>query len=160
VWARATPTKKAREEYVAMFWESVNEEPNTGCWLWSGLLSTTGYGRVGSRGYAHRFSYRLHKGAIRRGLCVCHHCDNPPCVNPDHLFLGTHADNSADAIRKGRHAHGVRSGNARLTPRDVREIRRLRRETNLSLSQLGEAFGVTGTTIHSASHGLTWKHIK
>lgn len=88
------------------------------CWVWMGKLSRDGkgYGGLGNATKrrknmpVHRYSWRLHHGKIPAGMCVCHKCDNPPCVNPDHLFLGTYADNIADCVRKGRQAKGERNG--------------------------------------------------
>jgi hypothetical protein len=93
----------------------------------------SGNSRIASKtDYAHRVSWRIHFGEIPAGLIVCHRCDNPICVRPDHLFLGTHQDNIADMIAKGRHrsrAHpGEKNGRAKLTAEDVRTIRRLHAE--------------------------------
>ena len=88
------------------------------CWEWSGSRFRTGYGRLkidGKTTSAHRLSWMLHNGPIPDGTCVCHRCDNPPCVNPEHLFLGTKADNNLDRDAKGRTARGDRNG-ARLHP--------------------------------------------
>lgn len=85
------------------FWAKV--EKTDGCWLWTAALSTTGYGRIGvgkKMAYTHRLSWEMHNGPIPPGMHICHHCDNPKCVRPDHLFLGTRTDNMRDMWRKGR----------------------------------------------------------
>lgn len=86
-------------------------EPNTGCWLWTGTTNNQGYGKMtiskkGTKTYprAHRVSYELFNGPIKSGLIVCHKCDTPSCVNPDHLFIGSVKDNVQDSIKKGRSA--------------------------------------------------------
>lgn len=100
-----------RKETVAQrFWRQI--EKSDGCWNWAGLRNKFGYGRLTSSGkgardlVAHRVSWEFHHGQIPNDLCVLHKCDNPPCVNPDHLFLGTKADNNADKVAKDRQARG------------------------------------------------------
>ena len=104
---------------TAKFWCRVKVEAEPACWPWLGYRNRNGYGhmRVGNnvRLYAHRVSWELHYGKIPDGMLVCHRCDNPPCVNPLHLFLGSHADNHADRNAKGRQARGERHGR-RLHP--------------------------------------------
>lgn len=137
-------------------------EPNTGCYLWTGNLSA-GYGalRIGQKMVkAHRLAWELANGPIPAGMCVCHRCDNPLCSNPDHLFLGTIAENVADKVRKGRQARhhlarGEKNGHALLTAENVVAIRGDRRgDTALALE-----YGVSRATIGDARSGRTWGHI-
>jgi len=112
------------------------------CWEWKGKINLSGYGCFqqlinGKKKdmLSHRESYKIFKGEIPLGLYVCHHCDNPSCCNPDHLFLGTHSDNMQDMLRKGRQNYPKRSisGMAKLNENDVLEIRKLK---NMGLSQM------------------------
>lgn len=93
-------------ERLELFKSQYIEDKKTGCWLWTGSITTCGYGQINikyKRYLAHRLSWNVHNGAIPKGFFVCHKCDNPPCVNPDHLFIGTHRDNMQDMLKKGRH---------------------------------------------------------
>jgi hypothetical protein len=107
------------------FWSKVDKGGPNGCWVWTGAPKPNGYGYLWSKGrniFAHRLSWIINKGPLPDGLLVCHRCDNRICVNPDHLFLGTHRDNLVDAISKGRvPEHPIRY--SRLTAQQVAAIK-------------------------------------
>jgi len=116
--------KSVQERFMA----KVMPEPNTGCWIWIAGMNIKGYGTfgIGQDGMSstsHRVSYEMFKGDIPNNMHVLHHCDNPYCVNPDHLFVGTNDDNMKDRLKKGRGCKGERIHTARLNPVSVRIIR-------------------------------------
>lgn len=142
------------KEFLEGGYQAVTE---SGCWIWMRTLSRDGYG-IARRQRAHRISWLAHRGAIPGGLFVLHRCDVRCCINPDHLFLGTHADNTADRISKGRSSRrkssqqGERSNSARLTPQDVLFIR----NSTLTQKALARCFGVHRTTIHKVRANKSW----
>jgi hypothetical protein len=140
--------------------DKVSPEPNSGCWIWTGTANKDGYGQFGigpSRSEkAHRSSYRIFKGEMPGKKLVCHKCDVPSCVNPDHLFLGSALDNTTDAKNKGRMAFGTRSGVARLTEEDVRFIRR---SAGVAARIIAEKIGVSRGTVEAVRDGRTWTHV-
>ena len=153
------------------FWPKV--EKTEGCWLWRASRNRAGYGYFGDWSHrrtraAHRVSWELAHGPIPPGLLVCHTCDNPPCVRPDHLFLGTHTDNLHDSMAKGRKygpAHtarlprGTQHYKARFTDEDIRAIRDAYGRPGVTFERLARQYGVTGTTIHYIIKRHTWKHV-
>jgi hypothetical protein len=132
-----------------------------GCWLWQ-KGKRNGYGQFDLKGKTvspHRASYEFYVGKIPDGLRVLHKCDNPPCVNPDHLFLGTDRDNVADCIKKGRAKRlrflGGENGRAKLTQESALKIRADKRK----LIEIAADYGVTSTTVCDIKAGRRWKHI-
>lgn len=134
--------------------------PETGCIEWTGCRNAKGYGETGIptlRG-AHRLAYKVHFGDFPRHLHILHHCDNPACVTPEHLFIGTNHDNVADKVAKGRASSlkGEAQGRAKLTDEIVRWIR----GSNESLRSLSRKFGVSKFCIWQARKGRSWKHVQ
>ena len=138
----------SREVVERRFWQNVNKTDH--CWLWIGSTKRGGYGQiaVSNRNVsAHRFSYELAHGSLPENIFVCHRCDNPRCVRPDHLFIGTRTENMQDAKRKGRLANGFRLPNTKLSELDVLTIRRIYRERRPRYKDIAMVFGVTTTAI-------------
>lgn len=137
-------------------------DPVTGCWVWNGARflgndRPVNYGRVHIHSKiktAHRVAYEAFIGPIPKGLCVCHTCDNPPCVNPEHLFLGTHQDNMADMVRKGRNC--TDPTNVKITLAELREIRRLLAlgERNVDIAK---HLGVSRHIVGGIKNNISWK---
>jgi hypothetical protein len=126
-------------------------EPNSGCWLWNAALSTGGYGKFtvnGVVGYAHRASYERRFGPIPPGQQVCHKCDTRACVNPDHMFLGTAAENLADMRAKKRHPHGERHGSAKFSDESVAKARSMR-SAGIPLKRIAADTGMSESYISS-----------
>ncbi len=159
------------------FWSKVTPEPNTGCWLWTASVNASGYGQVGVGGrygsteVAHRVAWTLAKGPVPDGVCVLHRCDNRVCVNPDHLFLGTKADNTHDMLRKGREAGGerhwtrtpggrerVRNGTTKLAEPQVREIRDRLAQGDPQRA-IARDFGVSQTAVSDIRRRKRWARV-
>ena len=161
---------------IARFWSYIKRGPPSKCWPWAGS-GTKRYGsiKLQRRHYrSHRVAWRLAYGPIPRGMCVCHHCDNGMCCNPAHLWLGTQADNMRDMRRKGRGAtgsrngawlhperiaRGERAGLAKLTAKDVQDIRRRRAAGGCTLAQLARSFNVDLSNIGHIVARRTWAHV-
>ncbi len=131
------------------------------CWLWKGSTDKFGYGWTywkGENRGAHRLTWETASGPIPAGMCVCHKCDNPACVNPGHLFLGTKAENNSDRAAKGRshRAPGEANHNAKLTAEKVLEIR----ATSDSNPKAAARYGVSVTLIRGIRTGAFWKHVE
>lgn len=158
---------KIRIPLEQRFWNYVQKTDS--CWLWTGAQTWGGYGviqsgsRKGKIVRAHRLSYVMHKGEFDEVLSVCHTCDNPPCVNPDHLFLGTRSDNMQDCSAKGRtrgnNYRGEDHHQAKLNDESVVWIRTAYAKGGTSLNQLAREFGVSKRSILNIVHRRVWKHI-
>jgi hypothetical protein len=171
------------EKLIERFFNSIDESESVEkCWNWTKLKKEKGYGLISysssaSQNYyreaAHRFSYRMHYGeVIPKGIFVCHKCDNPKCVNPFHLFLGTNYDNVQDMVRKGRGSKGEKHSktlqqaaklglyntNVKLKKEDVFKIIELRKQ-GLTYKAIGEMFGVDYSNIYKITKGKRWQYL-
>ena len=149
------PSRSAEERFDA----KVNKTDS--CWLWTGGLAQDGYGAFwygGRTGLAHRYSYEQFVGQIQEGACVCHKCDVPLCVRPDHLFAGSNSENIADRDAKGRMSRGVASPLSKFSEDDVREIRR-RHAGGPTFREIAGEFATTPTNVRFIVTRRTWKHV-
>lgn len=145
-----------------MYLERVIKTPGNACWGWNGYKARNGYAKFKSKGKlisAHRLSWEMHFGEIPFGLIVGHHCDTPECTRVDHLYLGTHAHNSKDMVRKGRQAKGEANGGAKLNENQVLEIKKLIK-FGVRVVDIAKEYGVHRTTIHRITNGTKWKHLE
>jgi len=139
------------------------------CWEWQGAcVKPGGHGVIGVKDLGpgrtqltHRVAWELARGPIPKGLLVCHHCDNPPCVRPDHLFLGTHADNTQDAARKGRlpRAQGEKHPRTTMTDAQVVAARSCIATGLIDCQKLARQLGVKNNAVHLAVTGRTFRHL-
>jgi len=143
------------EKIISRFWPKVDKLDKTSCWIYKGS-KVNGYGclSIGHKGYlAHRISYLIHYGKLETNENVCHHCDNPPCVNPHHLFKGTMKDNCKDRDQKNRgvlpknRASGESNGRCKLTTQSVKEIKEKYETGNWTHRSLGKEYGVSHTQV-------------
>lgn len=156
--------KHTKEQLLSNFMELVFPEPNTGCWLWAGPLTKTGYGekhltiddkRINK---AHRISYYLNRGAFDLSLNVLHKCDNRGCVNPEHLYIGTHLDNMNDMIKRGRAKPMPGSLNpaSKLSDEDVLTIRQML-SNGVRQDLIAEKYDVCRSTIWEIKYNRSYK---
>lgn len=154
--------KLTEQERVKLAQELIeSSEQQDECRVWVKRRHAKGYGEKtfnGVKDRVHRFAFAVFHGDFDDAWQVCHTCDNPPCINPNHLFLGTHDDNHADKVNKGRQAQGSNHGIAKLTEADIPEIFRLRKD-GLLHREIADKFGVTRSRISTILARKEWDHV-
>ena len=146
------------------FWNKVDVLEPDQCWLWKGALGRKGYGSFNvSRAFgtkiAHRVSYLIANGELDKDLLVCHSCDTPSCVNPNHLWQGTAKQNSEDMVAKGRSCKGSRQGSTTLSEKDVIAIRSCLGTGRFQQEELSKKFMVSQQTISRINNQIDWRHV-
>ena len=147
------------EKAQMRFWAKVKKSEPEQCWEWLSVLTHDGYGRMWFGGRfegAHRLSWIFTHGTIQSGMQVCHKCDNPSCVNPSHLFLGTGEDNMMDCVHKGRRT----KSSAKLTSEQIEEIRNKYQNKEKGSWLLGREYGVSKTQILRIVKHICWQHVE
>ena len=132
-----------------------------GCWNWTGKKDRMGYGRCsfeGKKQFTHRISHKVFKGPVPDDLCVLHSCDNPACINPDHLRVGTQEDNAGDMLSRNRASVGERHTASKLNNESVMKIVKLRND-GMTIADIARNFDVASTTVSSVLRGHTWSHL-
>jgi hypothetical protein len=193
--SHSSKTGPKRKSLASRFWSKVAVASDDECWTWLAGCNKQGYGTISRGGrdsenlLAHRASWEILRGPVPDNLCVLHTCDNPACVNPKHLFLGTRKDNLEDMTRKGRRAYGLRHGaytrperrtygdrngsrlhpdrvargskqpGAKLSESIVAELRRRYKEGGVTYRELAAEFGVYVTVVQKAVTRATWAHV-
>lgn len=160
--------RRRKKGLASRFWSKVERRSAFECWPWTGGRKNNGYGQIGAdprdgeyvgrKLSAHRLAYELAFGPIPDGLHVLHRCDNRACVNPSHLFLGTHQDNMADMFVKGRHAHGDSQPTRKLSQHQVRAIRWLATHDPGPKVELARAFAVSESNVTQILSRRTWRY--
>lgn len=153
---------KPTTKEIARFFDKVRITKH--CWLWTAGLSWNGYGQLGFHGRttrAHHFSYKLFVGSIEPGKLILHRreCGNRNCVNPNHLYMGTHIDNTRDMILWGDHQYGETHPLAKLSEKDVLEIRRLHRNKRQKRKYIANLFRISLSHLDRIISGQAWKHL-
>lgn len=168
---RAFCNRKCWDDWNASpqkFWSKVLKGADDECWEWAGACHPFGHGQVCYGGkvlYAHRVSYEFNIGPIPEGMTVMHLCDNPKCVNPAHLQVGTQAENLKHMRKHGRgftpphRSESVRNKNSKLNPDKVRKIRELHANSDLEICDIANRYGVSASCITGVVYGRTWKHV-
>lgn len=155
-----TPADSFTKDEVSRFWSRVRIGGPDECWIWARTTDRDGYGRFWAQKMdlrAHRISFWMHHGETPEGMCVCHRCDNPRCVNPAHLFLGSIVENRMDCVHKRRNTKGSAMHTAKLKEEDIPVIRDRKRSGARSV-ELAMEYGVSNSTIKRIVSGSMWRH--